>query len=82
MDENENVPRYRPGTVVRMGKALTATETTELRRLFDLMADTCDAAAIILGRSGPPPMGSEVQRLRELSERVDAMIDRTKSILG
>jgi hypothetical protein len=83
METNENIPRYRAGQVVLMGKAsLTNAETTELRRLFDLIADTCDAAGVVLGRTGPPPIGSELERLRALTERVDAMTDRTKSILG
>ena len=82
MDHNENIATYRAGKVVRIVGALTTTETIELRRLFDLIADTCDAAGIILGRSGPSPISSELERLRELTERVDAMIERTKSILG
>lgn len=81
--QNQNLPRYRAGQVLRTGKAsLTNSETTELRRLFDLVADTCDVAGMVLGRAGPPPIGSNMGRLRELSDRIDAMAERIKSILG
>jgi hypothetical protein len=82
MDDNENIPRYRPGKVIRTGKALTPTETTELRRLFDLAANTCDAAGQVLGRAGPPPVGADLERLAELNERIDTLVDRIKAILG
>jgi hypothetical protein len=82
MGDNENIPRYRPGQVIRTGGAITPTQTTELRRLFDLAADTCDAAGQILGRAGPPPVGADLERLRELNERIDAVVDRIKAILG
>jgi hypothetical protein len=61
---------------------LSPTETTELRRLFDLVADTCDAAGTVLGRAGPPPLAPELQRLRELNERVAAAVERISAILG
>jgi hypothetical protein len=79
----ENVPRYRAGQVVRIPKLLSATETSELRRLFDLVADTCDAAVevLVLGKAGSPPIGAEFERLRALNDRADTMIDRIKAIL-
>jgi hypothetical protein len=61
---------------VRVARSLDATETIELQRLFDLIADTCDAAGTVLDT------GSDLERLRELTGRVDAMVGRTKSILG
>jgi len=81
--ENENIPRYRSGRVTFTGSiSLTLNAATELRRLFDLVADTCDAAGEILGRAGPPPKGTELDRLREVTVRVDTMVDRIKAILG
>ena len=65
---------------LRPCSALTDTETTELQRLFDLMADTCDGGNIILGTG--LELGPEPDRLRELTERVDAMVNGVKSILG
>jgi hypothetical protein len=82
MNENEKVPQFWPGHVVHTGKAnLTATATTELHRLFDLIADTSDAASEILKRAGRPPAGPDVERLRDIAARVDAMVDRVKAIL-
>jgi hypothetical protein len=82
MNEHENAPRFRSGNVVHIGRGtITNAETTELRRLFDQVADTCDVASQVLGKSGPPPMGPELDRLRELSARADAMVERLKSIL-
>jgi hypothetical protein len=61
---------------VRTRSGLTATEITELQRLFDLMADTCDAGNVVLLN------GSELKRLRDLAERVDTLLNGAKSILG
>jgi hypothetical protein len=67
----------RPKVVrVRTRSSLTVSEITELQRLFDLIADTCDAGNIVLVN------GSELKRLRDLSERVDALLNGAKSILG
>lgn len=75
--------QYRAGQVVSTGRtALTSTESIELRRLFDLVADTCDAGAVALGTPGTPMQGSELQRLIELNVRVKAMVDRIGAILG
>ena len=84
MDENEkqNTPPHRTGNVLPTGKpALTATETIELRRLFDVTADTCDLAGEIL-RGPASARGSDLERLRLLTVRIDAMIDGIKAILG
>jgi len=81
---NEKAPPPHPaGVVVSTGKAsITPAETRELRQLFDHVADTCDAASQAMGSAGPPPKGSEFQRVKELYARVDAMVGRIKAILG
>jgi hypothetical protein len=80
---NDSVPPHRAGVGVNTGKAsITPAETRELRQLFDHLADTCDAASQALGSAGPPPTGSEFQRVKELNARVDAMVARIKAILG
>jgi hypothetical protein len=61
---------------VRTRGGLTANEIAELQRLFDLIADTCDAGNIVLVN------GSELKRLRDLAERVDALLNGAKSVLG
>ncbi len=61
---------------VRTRSVLTANEIAELQRLFDLIADTCDAGNIVLVN------GSELKRLRDLAERVDALLNGAKSVLG
>jgi hypothetical protein len=67
----------RPKVVrVRTRSGLTANEITELQRLFDLIADICDAGNVVLVN------GSELKRLRDLAERVDALLNGAKSILG
>jgi len=67
----------RPKVVrVRTRSVLTASEIAELQRLFDLIADTCDAGNIVLVN------GSELKRLRDLAERVDALLNGAKSVLG
>jgi hypothetical protein len=58
-----------------VARPLNATETIELQRLFDLIADTCDAAGAVLDT------GSDLERLRELTVRVDTMVIRARSIL-
>jgi hypothetical protein len=73
--ENPVVAR-RSAKLVRVTRTLNAVETNELQRLFDVIADTCDAANMLLGVDSGP------ERLRQLTERIAAMIDRTKSILG
>jgi hypothetical protein len=74
LDESRVVAR--PKVVrVRSRSGLTANQITELQRLFDLIADTCDASNIILVN------GLELQRLRDLAERVDALVNGARSIL-
>jgi hypothetical protein len=82
MYEQEITPRFRSGKVVYIGRAtLTPTETTELRRLFDLVSDTCDAASQLLATAQPTPVGSQLERVRDLGARAQAMVERLKSIL-
>jgi hypothetical protein len=78
MDEHV---RYRPGQVVPIPKLLSTIEATELRRLFDLAAETCDAAVQVLAKADYPPLGAELERLRALNDRAHALIDRTRGIL-
>jgi hypothetical protein len=74
--ESSGIAR-RTTKLVRVPRAaLNAAETGELQQLFDLIADTCDAANMVLDT------GSDLERLKELAGRVDAMVGRTKSILG
>lgn len=65
----------RTAKMVRVAKPLDAAETAELQRLFDLIADTCDAATMVLDS------GSDLERLRGLAGCVEAMVGRAKSIL-
>jgi hypothetical protein len=82
MHKIENVPAFRAGKMVRIGRpTLTPTETTELRRLFDLVADTCDAAGQLLAKAGAPPLSAELQRLRDLRARAEEMVESIKAIL-
>jgi hypothetical protein len=75
--QDSRVVARRTAKLVRVPRAaLNATETSELQQLFDLIADTCDAANVVLDT------GSDLERLKELTGRVDAMLGRTKSILG
>jgi hypothetical protein len=69
----------RSAKVVRIRRVLSATETTELQRLFDLIADTVDAGNIILGTGSE--LEVELERVRELTKRVDAMVSNALSIL-
>ena len=83
MNENENIVRYQSGQVLLTGGTrLTFTAITEIRRLFELVADTCDAAGEIAGRAGPAPIGSELDRLREVTARIDALVTRITAILN
>jgi hypothetical protein len=61
---------------------LTDAETRELQDLLDRTADACDAAAVILEEDCVPPEASDLQRIRDMAVRVDAMIDRIGTILG
>ena len=82
MINSENVPPYQPGQVLHTGSTrITGTAITEVRRLLELVADTCDAAGQIAGRTGPAPIDSELDRLREVTTRIDAMVDRIRAIL-
>ena len=67
--------------LVPTSSGLTGTEIAELQRLFDLIADISDAANIILDAC-VLDTGSEVERLKELTERVDVMVNAAKSVLG
>ena len=83
MNDNEEVPRYGPGEVLITGKAtLTSTATTELHRLLDLLADTSGAASDLLRKAGRSPVGAELDRLREMASRINAMVERIKAILS
>jgi hypothetical protein len=81
---NENLPQYRTGRAVITGRAsLTLAETSELRRLYDQVADICDAAGQAMGGDEDPvPTMSELQQIKGLNDRVDAMIERIRAILG
>ncbi|MGA2562588.1 MAG: hypothetical protein ABSF96_03415 [Steroidobacteraceae bacterium] len=68
LDESRVAARPRV-MLVPTRSGLTATEIAELQRLFDLIADISDAANVILS-TGPLDTGWEMDRLRELSERV------------
>ena len=82
MSEKQNPPPSAPGKAQLPGKAvLTAIEATELRRLFDVTAETCDLAGEVLRRAASAK-GLELERLRLLTIRIDAMIDGIKAILG
>jgi hypothetical protein len=75
LQEAADTPR-RATKLVSVSRTLNAAEALELQRLFDLIADTCDAASVVLNT------GSDLERLRGLAGSVDAMVGRTKSILG
>jgi hypothetical protein len=81
---NDNFPQYRAARAVITGRAsLTLAETSELRRLYDQVADTCDVAAHALGSDEDlVPTISELERVKGLNERVGAMLDRIRTILG
>jgi hypothetical protein len=51
----------RAAKLVRVARPLNTTETIELQQLFDLIADTCDAANMVL------QTGSDLGRLKELT---------------
>jgi hypothetical protein len=74
LQEGAVVARRTPN-LVPVARSLSTAERAELQQLFELMADTCDAAGMVL------ETGSELQRLRELTERVDSMLGLTKTIL-
>jgi hypothetical protein len=61
---------------------ITHAQTRELQRLLDRAADSCDAAAVMLEEDSAPPTGSDLQRIRKLTARLGAMIDRIGAILG
>ena len=82
MTDEENLPTRSQGVVSIVGTTyLTHAAINEVRRLLDQVADTCDAAGVIAGRAGPPPAPAELARLRELSARIDAMVDRLMKVL-
>jgi hypothetical protein len=82
-DWRRNKPFAHPSQALHIGKAgITRAETRELQRLLDRAADSCDAAAVMLEEDGPPPTGSELQRIRELTAHVGGMLDRIGAILG
>lgn len=55
--------------------ALSVAETLELQSLFELIADTCDAASMAL------ETGSDLKRLKGLTGRIDSMVGLAKSML-
>ena len=82
---NENFPQFRAGRQAFTGRpSLTHAEISELQRLFDHAADTCDAAALALGDDdeGLVLTVTELQRLRDLYARIGSMIDRIGATLG
>jgi hypothetical protein len=82
MNQHENVPQYPPGQVVLTGNAhITTAATIELRRLFDLVADLSDAAGEILKGAERPPGDSDLDRLRVVTARIEAMVARLRAIL-
>ncbi len=82
MTNEENLSKRSQGAVSIIGTTyLTHAAINEVRRLLDQVADTCDAAGVIAGRAGPPPAPEQLARLRELSARIDAMVDRLKKVL-
>jgi len=75
MDEDD--AEYRAGRVVVV---LSHDETCELRRLFDQIANTCDAACGTLVKA--LPTGGEFQRFKEMTARLTASVERINSIVG
>ena len=79
---NENVPTYRAGCVTVIGKTtVTYAEMRELRLLLVNVSKTSAAAVDFLGNSGLVPAGS-LQRARELTARLEVLVDRAKQILN
>ena len=79
---NENAAAYRTGRVQLTRIGLSASETRELRLLFDQLGDSCGSAGDALGKAGPPPIGPDFQRFKELSMRVSVFADRIKQVMG
>ena len=75
----EEDAQYRAGGVVVV---LSQQETSELQRLFEQLASICSAACDTLGKAGPGPVGSEFQRFKELTTRLNASVERINSIIG
>jgi hypothetical protein len=83
MDQNADIPQIRTAKVARIARvALTPSETIEIRRLFDLVADTCDAASELLAKAGPSPVGPDLLLLRNLRARAEAMLETLKTVLA
>jgi hypothetical protein len=61
---------------------ITCAEKLELARLLDRAADIFDAAGVILDEDDAPPAGMHLQRIRDLTGRVDKLVDRIGVILS
>jgi hypothetical protein len=70
---------YRAGGVLAV---LSHEETCELRLLFSQTAHLCNVAFETLGKAGEPPAGSEFQRFKELTGRLNEFVARINSMVG
>jgi len=71
------LPRFKPART-----QLTAEELEELRELYWELPSAAEAAAELLGRSGPAPTGMPLERLIESTERMATLLGEIDAILS
>jgi hypothetical protein len=75
--ETERLPRVK---AARNG--FTAAELEELRELYWELPSAAEAAAELLGASGPAPTGMQLERLMEATMRMASLIVDIDAILS
>jgi hypothetical protein len=75
--ETERLPLVRVA-----GTAFTAGELAQLRVFYLELPSAAEAAAELLGASGPAPTGMKLERLIEITEQMAFMLAEIDAILS